>query len=169
VTLDEARTILGVARGASHAEIRTAFRHRARLVHPDAHPNASSADLDDFAREFDRAREARDILLLLPEQAAGPAPAARSAAPPRRPTAPPAGPVPRPASPPPWRPPRRPAPTHQRPLSFEEFVLVVDAAGFGVGHRSAPARDIGRFLLWATVGALSAGVLVSVVWTAIAL
>jgi hypothetical protein len=45
---------------------------------------------------------------------------------------------------------------------------MVDAAGFGAGHRSAPARNIGRTLLWSAVGALSVGVLASVVWTAIA-
>ena len=166
MTLDEARAILGVARGASHADIRDAFRHRARLVHPDAHPTVSAAQRNDFARQFDRAREARDILLLLPDAAATPG-AATSARPPANRTC-------RTAASPLHRLPRgvRRAiprlPPHQRTLRFEEFVQVVDAAGFGAGHRSAPSRNIGRTILWSTVGALSVGVLASVVWTAIA-
>ena len=164
MTLDEARAILEVARGASHADIRDAFRRRARLVHPDAHPTASAAQRTDFARQFDRARQARDILLLLPERTA--APSRTRATPPRRRrrTVPP-------PAPPPWRPPRDPAtsPAPQRTLRFDEFVQVVDAAGFGSGHRSTPRRDIGRVLLWSTVGALSLGVLASVVWTVIAM
>ena len=174
MTLDEARAILEVARGASHADIRDAFRRRARLVHPDAHPTASAAQRTDFARQFDRARQARDILLLLPERTAAPAPDTRDPTAPTASTGPtaPAGPaVSPPPAPPPWRPPRDPAtsPAPQRTLRFDEFVQVVDAAGFGAGHRSKPSRSLGRVLLWTTVGALSAGVLVSVVWTAIAM
>jgi hypothetical protein len=170
VTLDEARAILGVAHGASHAEIRDAFRHRARLVHPDAHPNASAGERDEFASEFDRAREARDILLLLPDATGAPsAPPTRPAAQPTRPSAPRAPARPSTHSPPPWRPPREPSHPHLRTLTFDEFVQVVDAAGFGEGHRSQPSRDFGRRLLWTTVGALSVGVLITVVWTALAL
>jgi hypothetical protein len=155
MTLDEARTILGVARGASHASIRDAFRIRARHVHPDAHPTASAAQRDELARHFDRAREARDILLLLPDGMAAPAPTAAS--------------TPPPPPPPPWYPTHEPSlPPAQRTLRFDEFVQVVDAAGFGPGHRSAPARNIGRTFIWLVVGALSVGVLVSVAWTAFA-
>ena len=162
MTLDEARSILGVARGASHADVRDAFRHRARQVHPDAHPAATAAQRDEFARHFDRAREARDILLLLPERAAGPEPItqpAPSSPGPTRPAAPP---------PPPWRPSGDPSlPPHQRTLRFEEFVQVVDAAGFGPGHRSTPSRRLALPLVWLAVGAVSFGVLISVVWMAL--
>lgn len=162
MTLDEARSILGVARGASHANVRDAFRRRARQVHPDAHPTATSAQRDELARHFDRAREARDILLLLPDGDAAPEPTARpapSSSGPARPAAP---------SPPPWRPSDDPSlPPHQRTLRFDEFVQVVDAAGFGPGHRSAPARRLALPLVWLAVGAVSFGVLVSVVWMAL--
>jgi len=159
--------ILGVARGASHASVRDAFRLRARQVHPDAHPTASAAQRNEFARDFDRAREARDILLLLPEASVTPEPPARPAPPSPGPAA--AAP-PVPPDPPPWRPVRDPSlPPPQRTLRFEEFVRVVDAAGFGQGHRSVPSRNLGRVLVWSTVGAVSAGVLISVVWTAIVL
>ena len=163
MTLDEARSILGVARGASHASVRDAFRVRARQVHPDSHPTASPAQRIRLAEEFDRAREARDILLLLPDGPPRPGPSTGAAPPP--PYRPPAPPPP----PPPWRPPaessKRP---QQRTLRFDEFVRVVDAAGFGPGHRSSPHRDTARLIVWSTVGALSAGVLASVIWTVIA-
>jgi hypothetical protein len=163
VTLDEARSILGVARGASHASVRDAFRLRARQVHPDSHPTASPAQRSALAREFDRAREARDILLLLPDGALMPGPSTGTVpSPPHRPPAPP-------PPPPPWRPPPDSATRpHQRTLRFDEFVRVVDAAGFGPGHRSSPHRDTARLIVWSTVGALSAGVLASVIWTVIA-
>jgi hypothetical protein len=163
VTLDEARSILGVARGASHASVRDAFRLRARQVHPDSHPTASPAQRSELAREFDRAREARDILLLLPDGPPVPAPSAGTVPPPPyRPQAPP-------PTPPPWRPPPESAARPpQRTLRFDEFVRVVDAAGFGPGHRSSPHRDTARLILWSTVGALSAGVLASVIWSVIA-
>jgi hypothetical protein len=185
VTLDEARTILGVPRGASHTEIRDAFRRRAREVHPDAHPAVTDAKRSEFARHFDRAREARDILLLLPDRMTVPDPAPRSApqtgpsvrtAPPQAPPAwapprpgpsaqPAAGPPPpRPSSAPPFAP---PLPTRPRTLRFDEFVQVVDAAGFGPGHRSTPHRDVTRIIVWTAVGAISAGVLGSVVWMAL--
>ena len=173
MTLDEARTILGVARGASHADIRDAFRRRARLVHPDAHPTVSVAQRSDFARQFDRAREARDILLLLPDATFAPEGAPRPAAPPPGATASsaatnaPAPGAPSAPSPPPWRPSRDPSPPPQRTLRFDEFVQVVDAAGFGPGHRSAPARRIALPLVWLAVGAVSFGVLISVVWMAL--
>ena len=158
MTLEEARMILGVVRGASHTSVRDAFRRRARQVHPDSHPTASAAQREGLAREFDRAREARDILLLLPDGNPGePAPAA--APPPQRA---PAGSSTAPTAPMP-PPPERPAPPLQRTLRFDEFVQVVDAAGFGPGHRTKPYRDITRKLVWSTVGAVSAGVLVSVV------
>ena len=46
---------------------------------------------------------------------------------------------------------------------------MVDAAGFGPGHRTEPSRGVGRVLVWSTVGAVSAGVLISVIWSAIAM
>jgi len=163
MTLDEARVILGLTRGASHTAIRDAFRRRARQVHPDSHPTASVAQREGLAREFDLAREARDILLLLPDAAADPA----------TPPVPPPPSMAHPAAPPPWPPPPVPpreprtAPL-QRTLRFDEFVQVVDAAGFGPGHRTQPHRDVPRLLVWSTVGAVCTGVLLSVVWMAIA-
>ena len=171
MTLDEARSILGVARGASHADIRDAFRHRARQVHPDSHPSASAPQREELARHFDRAREARDILLLLPERTFVPEPATVPGPASAGSPVPPASPSPAAPPPPqPWRPsPESSRPLHQRTLRFEEFVQVVDAAGFGPGHRSESSRGLGRVVLWSTVGAVSAGVLISVVWSAIAM
>lgn len=166
MTLDEARAILGVARGAGHDEIRVAFRRRARQFHPDTHPTASAAELDELARRFDRAREARDILLLLPEGTASsepslaPTPRTAPAAPPR--------PAPRPAPAAPRRTPSGPSfHAHARTLRFDEFVQVVDAAGFGPGHRTPLHRDIPRIIAWSTVGILIAGLVGSIVWTSI--
>jgi len=50
---DDAYAILGVARGATFEEIRTAFRAKAREVHPDARPGDPTA-----ADQFRRLRDA---------------------------------------------------------------------------------------------------------------
>jgi hypothetical protein len=63
MTLDEARRCLDVASGASGDEIREAFRRRAREVHPDRYPGIGPADRKRLEADFDRVREARDILL----------------------------------------------------------------------------------------------------------
>ena len=49
--------ILGVARGASEAEIKKAYRQRAKALHPDLHPNDEAK-----AEEFKRVSSAFDIL-----------------------------------------------------------------------------------------------------------
>ena len=49
--------ILGVARGASEAEIKKAYRQRAKALHPDLHPNDEAK-----AEEFKRVSAAFDIL-----------------------------------------------------------------------------------------------------------
>ena len=166
MTLDEARTILGVARGASHQEIRDAFRHQARQVHPDTHPTASPQQLAEYSRLFDRAREARDLLSVLPEGTTAPAPSPRSAAPPRSPHRPAPAATPRPRA----RPTREPAfHSHTRTLRFDEFVRVVDAAGFGSGHRSPLSRAIPRIAALRTVVILTAGAVGSIVWALSAL
>lgn len=62
MTPDEACAELGVSRGATRDEIREAFRRRARLVHPDRHPEATTVDRAQLSARFDRARRARDVL-----------------------------------------------------------------------------------------------------------
>ncbi|MEE9380068.1 MAG: DnaJ domain-containing protein, partial [Hyphomonadaceae bacterium] len=49
--------ILGVARGAPEAEIKKAYRQRAKALHPDLHPNDEAK-----AEEFKRVSSAFDIL-----------------------------------------------------------------------------------------------------------
>lgn len=148
MTLDEARDSLGVARGATEEEIREAFRARARVVHPDRHPHASAAERAHYAREFDRVREARDIL-------------ARFASDPMRASADTAGPGT--STPPPPAPPRerarprtsetrRPAAAPRVTMRFDEFVAATDAAGFTIGPRSPRWVDWPRVIAWSTVG-----------------
>lgn len=131
MTLDEARTCLGVGRDASPAEIHRAFRARARDVHPDRHPGAADADRARLSLEFDRARTARDALLSW-SALAPVAPAA--ATPPRSTPAP--EPAPRPRARPRTSDTRRDASAPRVTMRFEEFVAFTDAAGFGIGPRS---------------------------------
>ena len=155
MTLDEARETLGVTRGASVTEIRDAFRRRAREVHPDRHPSEDDARRRQLGREFDRAREARDILVKFasdPARVAAPAPPSAST-PPSSATAPP-----------PRRERARPRTSECRPrpeaprvtVRFDEFVRAADAAGFGPGTRTRRWIDWPRIVAWSTVGALVA-------------
>ncbi len=106
-------------RGASVAEIRDAFRRRAREVHPDRHPSETEARRRQLGREFDLARQAHDILVKFTSDAArGTSPAGgtttRSDAPPRTtPTTAPGGDQPRTATAPPTSARARP-PSHER-------------------------------------------------------
>lgn len=174
MTLDEAREALGVTRDASVAEIRDAFRRRAREVHPDRHPSEDDARRRQLGREFDRAREARDILVKFtsnPARVAAPAPTgastSRSSERPRPSTPPSAGTPPSSTSaPPPRRERARPRTSESRPrpeaprvtVRFDEFVRAADAAGFGPGIRTRRWIDWPRIIAWTTVGALVAAV-----------
>ncbi len=154
MTLDEARTCLGVTAGASVEEIREAFRRAARAVHPDRHPAADAARRASLGLEFDRAREARDILVRYTSD------------PLRTPAQPPAEATPtahqtrrgarasRPAAP------RREttAPPQRVTLRFDEFIAWTDAAGFRDGVRSRPYVDWTRLTVWSLLGLLVAAV-----------
>lgn len=157
-------------RGASVAEIRDAFRQRAREVHPDLHPSADDAKRKQLGRDFDRAREARDILVKFasdPARGAAHSPANMStsrASEGRRPsTASSSGTRPPSASgPPPRRERARPRTSESRPppdaprvtVRFDEFVRAADAAGFGPGTRTRRWIDWPRVIAWSTVGTL---------------
>ncbi|WP_431805247.1 J domain-containing protein [Microbacterium sp. bgisy203] len=172
MTLDEAREALGVSRGASVSEIRDAFRRRAREVHPDRHPSEDDATRRRLGREFDRAREARDILVKFTNDSAriaAPAPAgagtSRTDERPRPSTAPPASTPSSPTnSPPPRRERARPRTSESRPqpeaprvtVRFDDFVRAADAAGFGPGIRTRRWIDWPRIIAWSTVGTLVA-------------
>jgi len=54
--------ILGVARDATVAEIRTAHRVRVQLVHPDRHHGAPDAVLEEAARQTRDLNEALEVL-----------------------------------------------------------------------------------------------------------
>lgn len=172
MTLDEAREALGVTRGASVAEIRDAFRRRAREVHPDRHTSEDDARRRQLGREFDRAREARDILVKFtidPSRVTAPAPTpastSRSSERSRPPTSEAASTPPSSTSaPPPRRDRARPRTSESRPkpeaprvtVRFEEFVRAADAAGFGPGVRTRRWIDVPRIIAWSTVGTLVA-------------
>lgn len=172
MTLDEARDALGVTRGASVAEIRDAFRRRAREVHPDRHPSEDDAKRRQLGREFNRAREARDILVKFtsdPARAAASSPPSASTPRPseraRPSTAPSASTPPSSASAtPPRRERARPRTSESRPrpeasrvtVRFDEFVRAADAAGFGPGIRTRRWIDWPRIIAWSIVGALVA-------------
>ena len=155
MTLDEARAHLGVTPAATVDEIRDAFRRRARALHPDLHPNADHDDRARLGREFNSAREARDILVRYtsdplrkprptfqspgtPTQSAESEPQAR-AHPPRTETPPPSTSS--------ARPPRV-------TMRFDEFVAWTDAAGFGAGTRSRRYIDWARIIVWSSLGLL---------------
>lgn len=171
MTLDEAREALGVVRGASVAEIRDAFRRRAREVHPDRHPSEDDARRRQLGREFDRAREARDILVKFTNDSARSDASASTGSPASRPTAAPRTTSPSASTAPPSvrnAPPRRerarPRTSESRPrpeaprvtVRFDEFVRAADAAGFGPGIRTRRWIDWPRVIAWSTVGALIA-------------
>lgn len=149
MTLDEARAHLGVDRGATVEEIRDAFRRRARAVHPDLHPSADPVDRARLGREFDAAREARDVLV---RYTSGPT---------RTPPAEPQSRADRTSArshPSPPRPEqKRRSPPPRVTMRFDEFVAWTDAAGFGTGSRSRPSVDWTRIIVWSTLGVLVAG------------
>ncbi|MFL0565940.1 DnaJ domain-containing protein [Microbacterium sp. 179-I 1D1 NHS] len=154
MTLDEARETLGVARGASAKEVRDAFRRRARDLHPDRHPMASDAERRRLSLAFDRARQARDILVTF----AG-APSASSPSNERRPSTSSSARSST-TSAPPRRDRARPrtSDSHRRTeaprvtVRFDEFVRAADAAGFGPGSRTRRWIDWPRAIAWSTVG-----------------
>lgn len=171
MTLDEARETLGVSRGATAAEIRDAFRRRAREVHPDRHPSETEARRRQLGREFDRAREARDILVKFTGEPVRTATPTRGATTRRSsgtthapPTTGSAGARPGSSSaPPPPRERARPRTSESRSraeaprvtIRFEDFVKASDAAGFGPGTRTRRWIDWPRIVAWSTVGALA--------------
>jgi DnaJ domain len=168
MTLEEARRYLDLQRGATVEEIRQAFRRRARMVHPDRHPDAGPDELRTLEAEFNRAREARDILVRFtldprhtasPEPAPRPAPAASRPAPRPTPTPQPTAPTHRPAA-------SRAPQAHQVPVAmqYDEFVAWWDAAGFGPGHRSRFRVAWTRIAVWAALGALALGVGGAITW-----
>ena len=173
MTLDEARTCLGVDRGATTAEIHRAFRARARDVHPDRHPGAHAADHARLSVEFDRARAARDALLswaaLDPDSAAS---TPQPTSPPAPASAPKAEPSPEQSARPRARPrtseTRREAPAPRVTMRFEEFVAFTDAAGFGIGQRTRRTTDWTRIIVWATLGLLIAAIAGACVYLAVA-
>lgn len=172
MTLDEARETLGVSRDASVAEIREAFRRRARAVHPDQHPSEDEARRRQLGREFARAREAHDILVKFTSDPGRVAAAASGGAATRpsgttHATQTDAGGGARPqtaTAPPPPRERARPRTSESRPrteaprvtVRFDEFVRAADAAGFGPGTRTRRWIDWPRVIAWSTVGALVA-------------
>lgn len=171
MTLDEARETLGVSRSASVSEIRDAFRRRAREVHPDRHPSEDEARRRQLGREFDRAREAHDILVKFTSDPGRVAAAASGGA-----TTHPGGTThaaqtdarggarPQTATaPPPPRERARPRTSESRPrteaprvtIRFDDFVRASDAAGFGPGTRTRRWIDWPRVVAWSSVGALA--------------
>jgi hypothetical protein len=152
MTLDEARTHLGVTAVATVDEIRDAFRRRARALHPDLHPDANPEDRARLGREFNSAREARDILvkytsdpLRRPHPAHQPSGRPEHASRPHAPRAEPS---------------RQSAPSAPPPrvtMRFDEFVAWTDTAGFGAGTRSPRYIDWARIIVWSSLGLLVAG------------
>lgn len=151
MTLDEARTHLGVTAAATLDEIRDAFRKRARALHPDLHPHADATDRARLGREFNNAREARDILVRYTSDPLRRSAPSRSVHP-HHTTASRPGAT-RPAS----APPNRTAPPPRVTMRFDEFVAWTDAAGFGAGTRSRRYVDWTRIIVWSSLGVLVAG------------
>lgn len=153
MTLDEARAHLGVTAAATVDEIRDAFRKRARALHPDLHPHADATDRARLGRDFNNAREARDILVrYTSDPMRRPAPSRSPSAGAQSPT------TPRRSSSRPGSPPRdRTAPPPRVTMRFDEFVAWTDAAGFGPGTRSPRYIDWTRIVVWSSLGVLIAG------------
>lgn len=170
MTLDEAREALGLARGATVKEVRDAFRRRARDLHPDRHPMAADAERRRLSLAFDRARQARDILVTFESTPSassaprGPQSSASGSTRPSTTTAPPRRERARPRTSESSR--RTGAP--RVTVRFEEFVRAADAAGFGPGSRTRRWIDWPRAIAWSTVG-VAAGAIVGVGYVVTAL
>jgi hypothetical protein len=153
MTLDEARAHLGVTAAATVDEIRDAFRKRARALHPDLHPHADATDRARLGRDFNNAREARDILVRYTSD-----PLRRSAPSRSQSTHPHPSTASRPGTTRPASAPRnRTAPPPRVTMRFDEFVTWTDAAGFGPGTRSPRYIDWTRIIVWSSLGVLIAG------------
>ncbi|MFF2632921.1 DnaJ domain-containing protein [Microbacterium sp. NPDC058021] len=163
MTLDEARAVLGLERGATGEEVRKAYLRCARVSHPDRHPEADAAMRAQYAHDFDRAREARDILLLVAPATCRPA----APEPPRPAPASDRNPAPASSAPTPGS--RRaararraqPRATDMPPrttLRFEEFVRQTDAEGFGPGVKTGLYRDLTRVVVWSGLALVAGGV-----------
>jgi hypothetical protein len=150
MTLDEARAHLGVTAAATVDEIRDAFRRRARALHPDLHPDANPNDRARLGRDFNSAREARDILVRYtsdPLRKPHPPGTSEQTAHPRTPRTE----TPRPTAP--------PTPPPRVTMRFDEFVAWTDSAGFGVGTRSPRHTDWARIVVWSSLGILVIGLI----------
>ena len=170
MTLDEARTCLGLGRDASAADIHRAFRARARQVHPDLHPEAPEVDRARLSSDFDRARAARDALLswsTLREHPREATPQARTTPTPATPAAPTPEAPPRPRARPRTSETRREAAAPRVTMRFEEFVAFTDAAGFGIGQRTRRMTDWTRIIVWSTLGVMIAAVVGACVYLAL--
>lgn len=160
MTLDEARAHLGVSPAATVDEIRDAFRRRARALHPDLHPSADHDDRARLGREFNSAREARDILIrYTSDPLRRPHPAFRPPATPKQSAEPESQARPRAPRTETQTPPNSSAPPPQVTMRFDEFVAWTDAAGFGAGTRSRRYVDWTRIIVWSTLGFLIAGLI----------
>jgi len=166
MTLDEARKALGITATATADEIREAFRRRARDTHPDRSPDADVSARERLAREFDRVREARDILIRYTTDAI------------RNPTVPVDAPAGKPteaqeapSAPPPSSPSSR-TPPPRVTMRLDEFIAWTDAAGFTPTSKAPPATrlpnalpnrrrpDWARRIAWSTVGVVVIGLVV---------
>lgn len=153
MTLDEAREQLGLTATATVDEIREAFRRKARKVHPDRHPAASSVDRARLGLEFDRAREARDILVdYTSHRLRNPLPPSPSPGNARRPSpAPGDSPRAKPQA-------SRTANAARVTMRFDEFTAWIDSTGFGAGVRSPRYVDWTRWIVWSLLGLAVVGV-----------
>jgi hypothetical protein len=154
MTLDEARTHLGVTAVATVDEIRDAFRRRARALHPDLHPDANPEDRARLGREFNSAREARDILVSYTSDPL------RKPHPTHQPSDRPAyASRPQAARAEPRRQATASAPPPRVTMRFDEFLVWTDTAGFGAGTRSPRYIDWTRIIVWSSLGLLVVGLL----------
>ncbi|MBN9187417.1 DnaJ domain-containing protein [Microbacterium sp.] len=182
MTVDEARTCLGLGRDAGVQEIREAFRMRAREVHPDRHPDADPYGRRRLELEFDRARTARDILVThVGDTGRMPAPAATAASSPAETSSrrayresrtaeprPSTRTRPRTAAPPRTAPPPRTEAPPRVTLRFDEFVQWTDALGFSTGRVAPRPIDWTRIAVWSITGAAVLVVATEALWVPLA-
>lgn len=182
MTIDEARTCLGLGRDAGVQEIREAFRVRAREVHPDRHPDADPYGRRRLELEFDRARTARDLLVThVGDTGRMPAPSATAASRSAQPEASSRRAYresqtaqPRPSTRPrPRTAPLRTAPPLADPpprvtLRFDEFVQWTDGLGFSTGRVAPRPIDWTRVAIWSATGAAVLIVATAGVWVPLA-